>query len=133
MILAVAVIVWSDAAVASFVCPHMSACGQGMTAAADSTAGAQNAVEAMPCCPEQPQAAMECGGSPMECCAWERDSETFAIVVASDHQRPRPTNVALPVTTAAPATLIAYDHDSGLTDHLPYLKPVSQKKTDLRI
>jgi hypothetical protein len=99
MILALAVLFSSDAALASLVCPHMSGCEHGMPVAADSNAGTQNPVaETMPCCSLKPEPSMECGGSPMECCAWHhRDPDVFAIRFASDHPRPKQIAAVLPV------------------------------------
>jgi hypothetical protein len=135
IILALAVFVWSDAAVASFVCPHMSGCEHGMPVSADSNAGSENAAaEAMPCCPVKPETSMECGTSAMQCCAWHgRDSDVSAIVFASAQPRPRQIAAVLPVAAPAAPTLTARAHVSGLAHDLAYVKPVTQKKTDLRI
>ena len=58
MILALAVLFSFDAALASFVCPHMSGCEHGMPASDDSNAGAENASgrnhAVLPCEPGQP-------------------------------------------------------------------------------
>lgn len=135
IILALAVIVWSDAAVASFVCPHMSGCEHGMPAAADSHALAENgAAETMPCCPVKSDSSMECDASAMECCAWHHgDSDVLAMLFASDHPRPKQIAAVLPAAASAAPSLFARTHAPGLADDLPYLKPVTQKKTDLRI
>lgn len=135
IILALALFVWSDAALASLVCPHMSGCEHGMPASGDSQAAADNATaEAMPCCPVKPEASMECGGSAMECCAWHhRDSDVSAILFASDQPRPKPIAALLPPAAAAAPSLMARAHLPSSDDDLPFVKPVTQKKTDLRI
>lgn len=135
IILALAVVVWSDAAVASFLCPHMSGCEHGMPASADSNPQAEPAAaETMPCCPVKPAASMQCGVSAMECCAWHgRDSDVFAILFASDHPKPKQIAAVLPATVSAAPPLIAHISVCGLADDLSYIKPVTQKKTDLRI
>jgi hypothetical protein len=135
MILALAVLFLSDAALASFVCPHMSGCEHGMPVAGDSNAGTENAeTEAMPCCPVKPESSMECGASAMECCAWHHsDSDVSAILFASDHPRPRHIVALLSAAIPAAPSLIARAHVPGLADDLAYAKPVAQKKTDLRI
>ncbi len=136
IIVALAVFVWSDAAVASFLCPHMSGCEHGMSAPEASNAAGESAAanESMPCCPVKPESSMQCGISAMECCAWHgRDSDNFAILFASDHPKPKQIPAVLPAATAAPPSVLAHAHVAGLADDLPYIKPVTQKKTDLRI
>lgn len=135
MILALAVLFSSDAALASFVCPHVSGCEHGMPASGGSNAAAEDASsEAMPCCPVKPESSMECGASEMECCAWHHsDSDVFAILFASDHPRPRQFAAVLSSVVPAAPSLMAHAHVPGLAGHLPYIKPVTQKKTDLRI
>ena len=135
IILAVALFVWSDAALASFVCPHLSGCEHGMPAMAHSHADAVDAaVEAMPCCPVEPEAAMDCDASAMECCAWHHsDSDVSAVLFASDQPHPKYIAAVLPVAVSAAPPLMARAHVPGLADDLAYAKPVAQKKTDLRI
>src|ERR1700750_1029299 len=90
IILALAVIVWSDAAFASFVCPHMSGCEHGMPASADPSPAEKVAVQTTPCCPVNSETTMECDVSAMECCAWHHnDSDVSAILFASDNPRPK--------------------------------------------
>lgn len=135
IILAIAVFVGCDAAVASFLCPHMSGCEHGMPAADKSNASGENAAaRAMPCCPVKPESSMECGSGAMECCAWHgRDSDVPAILFASDHPRPKPIVAVVRAATLTAPSLIAHAQLPGSAGDLPYLKPVTQKKTDLRI
>jgi len=135
IILALAVVVWSNAAVASFVCPHMSGCEHGMPAPGDANAGTENAdVETMPCCPmNSDNASIECNASAMECCAWHRDSDVSAVLFASDQPRPRQIAAVLSAAAVFTPRLIARAHVPGLADVLTHVKPVTQKKTDLRI
>jgi hypothetical protein len=135
MILALAVLFSSDAALASFVCPHMSGCEHGMPASGNSNAAAADAsAQAMPCCPVKPESSMECGASAMECCAWHHsDSDISAILFASDHPRPREIAAVLPSAVLNAPSLMAHAHISGFADDLAFVKPVTQKKTDLRI
>ncbi len=135
LILALAVFVWSDGALASFVCPHMSGCEHGMPGSGDQQAGAEAATaEAMPCCPVKPGTSMECDASAMECCAWHHgESDVAAVLFASDQPRPRQIAALLPATVAAAPSLLAHAHLAGLAAALAYVKPVAQKKTDLRI
>lgn len=135
MILVLAVLFSFDAALASFVCPHMSGCEHGMPASDDSNAGAENAADAtMPCCPvNSDNPSIQCDVSAMECCAWHRDSDSFAILLASDHPRPKQILAVLPVAASAAPSLVAPAHIPGLADDLTCSKPVTQKKTDLRI
>lgn len=87
----------------------------------------------MPCCPVKSDSSMTCGISAMECCAWHgRDSDNFAILFASDHPRPKQIAAILPTTVIAPPLMVRA-HLPGLAVDLPYVKPVTQKKTDLRI
>lgn len=135
IILMVALVVSSDAALASFVCPRMSGCEHGMPAEDHQHPVAVQASGApMPCCPVKPEVSMECDASAMECCAWhQRDSDVTAILFASD--QPQPKQMVAPLPAAAPVapSLIARDHVPGLADDVAYVKPVTQKKTDLRI
>ena len=133
--LALAVVVWSDAALASFVCPHMSGCEHGMPMPAQGSAGTnQTSTEVMPCCPMSSDRSMDCGISAMECCAWHHnDSGSSAILLSSDQPRPKQLVAVLPVPAATAPSLFAYPHVPGLAYNLPYVKPVTQKKTDLRI
>ncbi len=132
IILVLAVLVWSDAALASFVCPYMSGGEHGMPVAGDSKAGAEGA--AMPCCPVKHETSMQCEASMMECCAWHhRENDVSAILFISDQPKPKQLAAVLPAAIAAAPSLIAQAHVPGLADDLPYLKPVTQKKTDLRI
>jgi hypothetical protein len=135
MILAVAVFVWSDAALASFVCPHMSGCEHGMPAMAHSHANAEAAaIETMPCCPVEPEVSMECDVSAMECCAWHHsDSDVSAVLFASDQPRPKQIPAVLPARILVAPSLRVREAVPWLTADLAYVKPVSQKKTDLRI
>lgn len=135
IILALAVAVWSEAAVASFVCPHISGCEHGMPAADDATAATENtAAETMPCCPVKPEASLECSSSAMECCALHgRDSDVFAILFASDHPKPKQIAALSPAAMSSAPSLMARAPIPGLADDLAYVKPVTQKKTDLRI
>lgn len=135
IILALALFVWSDAALASFVCPHMSGCEHGMPVAGDSNAGTDNAeTEAMPCCPVNPGASMDCDVSAMECCAWHHsNSDVSAILFASDQPRPKQVAAAASATVSAQQSLIERAYVPGLADDHPYVKPVTQQKTDLRI
>jgi hypothetical protein len=134
MILAIAVLFSADAALASFVCPHMSGCEHGMPASENSNPAKDASSEAMPCCPVKPESSMECDASAMECCAWHHsDSDVSAILFASDHPRPKQL-VAVLSSIASPApSFMARVHIPGLADDLTYIKPVTQKKTDLRI
>jgi hypothetical protein len=133
VILALALFVWSDAALASFVCPHMTGCEDGMPSQADTIAD-QPAATAMPCCPVKPETSMECGDSAMECCAWHhRDSDVFAILSTSNQSRPKQLLAVLPAATTAAPMPAAHPPVSRCASNDSYVKPVSQKKTDLRI
>src|SRR5262249_36309765 len=102
IILAVAVFVWSDAALASFVCPHMSGCEHGMPAQTHQRSSDAQAAEPMPCCPMNSEISMECAASVMECCAWHRgESDQSAILFASDNPRTKQIAAVLPATTPA--------------------------------
>src|SRR3569833_2835108 len=98
IVLVVAVFVWSDAALASFLCPHMSGCEHGMPAKAHSQGVAQEAAAGtMPCCPLEPGPSMACDISAMECCAWHHNgSDLSAVLFASDHPWPKRIVAALP-------------------------------------
>ena len=136
IVLAIAVIVWSDAALASFVCPHMSGCEHGMPASTDVAAAADktSVEEGTPCCPVNSENTMQCDVSAMQCCAWHHnDSDVFAVLFASDHPRPKQIVALLPAAMPTAPSLIAHAHVSGLAEDLAYIKPVTQKKTDLRI
>jgi len=135
IVLALAVFVWCDAAFASFLCPHMSGCEHGMPAPNGSSTATDNAAaETTPCCPVKPESSMECGGSAMECCAWHgRDSDVPAILFASDHPRPRQIAAVVQAATLTAPNLTAHVHIPGVDEDLAYIKPVTQKKTDLRI
>ena len=134
IILAVTVFVWSDAALASFVCPHMSGCEHGMPAQGHQHSRDAQAAEPMPCCPLNSESSTECAASVMECCSWHRsESDQTAILFASDHPRTKQVAAVLPATIPATPSLIAWAHSPGLASDLLYAKPVDQKKTDLRI
>jgi len=135
IILALAVLVWSDAALATFVCPYMAGQEHGMPVASASNAGAEGvAATAMPCCPVKHETSMQCEASMMECCAWHhRENDASAILFASDQPKPKQLAAVLPAAIATAPRLVAQAHVPGLADDLPYLKPVTQKKTDLRI
>jgi hypothetical protein len=135
IILALAVFVWSDAAFASFLCPHMSGCEHGMPASdAPGTATDNAAAETTPCCPVKPESSMECGGSAMECCAWHgRDSDVPAILFASDHPQPKQIAAVVQAATLTAPNQTAHVYIPGVDEDLAYIKPVTQKKTDLRI
>jgi hypothetical protein len=113
----------------------MSGCEHGMPVAGDSNSEAENAeAAAMPCCPVKPEVSMECGASAMECCAWHhRDSDVSAILFASDQPQPKQIAAVLPATVPALASLMTREPVPGFAADLSYLKPVTQKKTDLRI
>lgn len=135
ILVVLALVASSDAALASFVCPHMSGCEQGMPAPgeANTSSDAANAA-AMPCCPVKPEVSMECDASAMECCAWHHsDSDFTAVLFVSDQPHPRQLVAALPVATTVAPPLAAHVHVPGLAADLAYVKPVTQKKTDLRI
>jgi hypothetical protein len=131
LILVVAVFVWSDAALASFVCPHMSGCEHDMPMpAATENSGAA----AMPCCPVKPEVSMECDASAMECCTWHHsDTDVTALLFASDQPQPKHFVAVLPAAVANQLPSLARAHVFSPLDDLPYVKPVTQKKTDLRI
>ena len=95
----------------------------------------QTAAQTMPCCPiNSDDSSFDCGGSAMQCCAWHHgDSEVSAILFSSDMPRPRQLVAVLPVTAPDAPTLAARPSVSGLAGDLSYVKPVTQKKTDLRI
>jgi hypothetical protein len=133
--MALAVVVWSDAALASFVCPHMSGCEHGMPMPVQRGTGAdQTAAGAMPCCPMNSDSSFDCGVSAMECCAWHHsDSSVSAILFSSDQPRPKQLVAVLPVDAPDATPLTAHASAPGLAGDLPYIKPVPQKKTDLRI
>ena len=135
IILALTLVVSSDAALASFVCPHMSGCEHGMPAADDSkTAIEFHSTAAMPCCPVKPEVSMQCDASAMECCAWHHsNSDVTAVLFASDQPHPKQLVAALVAATTAAPALAARPHTSGVAVDLAYVKPVTQKKTDLRI
>jgi hypothetical protein len=112
----------------------MSGCEHGMPASAISNAATGSAApHTMECCPVNSENSMECNASAMECCAWHRDSDVYALLFASDH--PRPKQIVAVLSAAAPVapSLIAHAHVAGLADDLAFIKPVTQKKTDLRI
>jgi len=88
----------------------------------------------MPCCPMQPGNSAQCGAASVSCCVLHHGgSRVSAIVLASDQPRPKRAQAIL-TTALAEGAITATDlpfveRDSGP----PYVKPVNQKKTDLRI
>ena len=99
IILALAVLVWSDAALASFVCSYMSGGEHGIPVAGDSNAGTEGA--GMPCCPVKHETSMQCEASMMECCAWHhRENDVSAILLSSDQAKPKQLAAVLPPAIA---------------------------------
>ena len=135
IILVVALFVWSDAALASFLCPHSSGCEHGMPMPSAPTGATEAATaESLPCCPVVPEASMDCPASAMECCTWHHsDSEVTALLFASDQPQPKHAAAVTPAAVSVEPPFVARLHIFGFTDGPPYVKPVTQKKTDLRI
>jgi hypothetical protein len=135
IILALALLVSSDAALASFLCPHMSGCQHAKPASHHSKAAIEtHSASAMPCCPVNPQLSMDCDVGAMQCCTWHhRDADGIAVLFASDRPHPKQLAAVLPPAASVLPLLIARDHIPGLAADLAYVKPVPQKKTDLRI
>ena len=140
IVVALSVIVWSDAAFASFLCPHSSGCetmpmaGTTQPGTGDAAAEhASSAAHAMPCCPIEAESTITCDASAMNCCLWHHsDKDTSAVLFASDQPGPKQLVAVLPAPTPDGAAIAHRPLPSCTTD-LCYPKAVSQKKTDLRI
>ncbi len=140
IILALSVLVWSDAAFASFLCPHSAGCQDemaGMTEPGTPDAAVEetsSAAHAMPCCPINSESTFSCDASAMNCCLWHhRDTDPSAILFASDQPRPKQFVALAPAAAPAVAATAAHGPVPFCTIDLAYTQPVSQKKTDLRI
>jgi hypothetical protein len=140
IILALSLIVWSDAAFASFLCPHSSGCQHEMAGMTEP--GAQDAAPeqtssappAMPCCPVEADTTVGCDTSAMNCCAWHHpDKDSSAVLFASDQPRPKQLVALLPAAAPAVAAVAPHGPVPFSAIDLGYTKPVSQKKADLRI
>ena len=139
IILALAVVMSSDAALAALVCARSMGCHSGsfsmgeQPAAGDAssvTAGAR----AMPCCPRSAELAMQCADPAMGCCTLEQGGSPPAVVISKSSPTRAKSHLALSSVAVAahPSAAEQFDHVSRIDASL-FVKPVDQKKTDLRI
>ena len=137
IILALAVLMSSDAALAALACAHSMGCHSGplgVTKAADSSPEtAAPEVQGMACCPNSSEVEMQCADPAMGCCTLEQGGPQSAVVVSKWGPTPARHYPLLSAanTVALPASTRHLDNNRNATSL--YIKPVSQKKTDLRI
>jgi hypothetical protein len=141
LVLAISLATWSDLAVAAFLCPHISGCpdqatNQVATNASNKTTqhAGHSSLGLMPCCPKHGQTAWQCDMAVRDCCIWKHnDPPPAAVQDASRHPAP---NHAIAISPAVIALVpsLATDPWPRSSDSAPlFIKPVNQKKTDLRI
>ena len=142
LVLAVSLATWADAALQAFACPHLTGCPH--EAAGKVQAGFGNDAPAhharhsnmhsMPCCPQPGQASRQCDVAVRDCCAGKhREPHPAAVQDASTHRGPdRAVLVSLAPVAELPS-LAADRWTSSPGEGPPFIKPISQKKTDLRI
>lgn len=142
LVLAVSLATWADAALEAFVCPHLSGCPHeiagNVRTSLSNTAVSEHArhsnLHRMPCCPQPAQASWQCDMAMRDCCAGKhREPHPAALQDASKHRGP---DQAVLVSSAGVAELpsLAVDRSThSSSEDPPSIKPVNQKKTDLRI
>jgi len=139
IILALSVLMWSDAALAALVCAaHGMGCYSGSShmdpAATDASnlQASDTEMRAMPCCPGSGEVAMQCSDPAMNCCTLEQGGRDPAVVSKSTSVSSRPdASVSAAVVTAGPAAWQQTENNQN--NAALYVKPVNQRKTDLRI
>jgi hypothetical protein len=138
LVLALAVVMSSDSAMAVLVCNRVMAMGcHSSSSSPDQPASSSETdaeVQAMPCCPGSAAVTMQCSDPAMDCCTLEQGGRESAVVVSKSNTIPiKPLALLLSAAvsnhSAASARLIR-DFDDGTS---AYVKPVNQKKTDLRV
>ena len=89
-------------------------------------------MRAMPCCPGSGEVAMQCSDPAMNCCTLEQGGRDPAVVSKSaPASSKRDASVSIEAVTANPA---AWQQIENNQDNAAlYVKPVHQRKTDLRI
>jgi len=135
MALAVCAVLWSDPAFAALACAYTPGCPQHTTQVRRATPINPLPIiaDSKPCCPAHHAPAK----SPMDtpsCCASDDSGATLPAASFSSYN-PRPRQ-ALALLTATLFACPALDiHSSWLAAETTasYVKPVTQKKTDLRI
>jgi hypothetical protein len=133
ILLATFAVVGSDPAIAAIVCSRSTACPEHGGMAAAKAVDIQHSIQAdKACCPMHRQPSKPPLDS-AECCAWSSsDSLIPTVSFASDQSQSGELHAAL-----LPAG-IAFSHArdwraAGFEQAASYVKPVNQKKTDLRI
>ena len=137
--LALSAIMWSDAAFSMLLCPHTTGCHQGAAVSQrhsspeDTASSDSSEVQSMPCCPVQLSSSAQCGTAPVRCCVLHHGGLGNSAIVSSAQARSKRSQAVLTATIAEDAVTPAHspliEHDSSAT----YVKPVNQKKADLRI
>jgi hypothetical protein len=140
--LALVAMMGSDAALAALVCSRGTGChsassrqGQPVLSAEDTSNTASSEMGPMPCCPGgSAEVTMECSNLAMGCCTLQQGGSQPAVVISKFSPGPSGADAAVSAI-AAPFVRHAaeqFHYDWGSTAS-PYIRPVDQKKTDLRI
>lgn len=141
IVLALLVVMGSDSALAALICSRSMGChatssiqDQDTPTAGEQSSAADSAVQSMPCCPGSDENAMQCADPAMDCCTLEQGNSQSAVVVSKSNSGRVKLDAALSNTAAANASVTAGQFTpEWSTDPSLYVKPVNQKKTDLRI
>jgi hypothetical protein len=141
IVLALSALMWSDSALAALICSQRMGChatssvqGQASLAAEDQSPADDSAVHSMACCPHSDEDAMQCLDPAMGCCTLEQGSSQPAVVDSKSNSRPAKLDVAVSSASAAVTSSAAEQVIHGWhIDTSLYIRPVNQKKTDLRI
>ena len=141
IILALSALMGSDSALAALICTQTMGChatssvqGEATPKSEELSPAPDSAVQSMPCCPGSNENAMQCADPAMGCCTLEQGSSQPAVVVSKSISGGATLDAALSATPAEslyPATG-RFIEGWGTNTSL-YVKPVNQKKTDLRI
>ena len=133
LVLAICALLWSDPAFAALACAHTPACPQHMglrqAGSAAQTSFARIA-DGKPCCPMHRQSPATPADMP-SCCA-SGDTGAILPAVSVGHSRTKDALARLASALFASASLSSewrLDVDTAAG----YVKPIDQKKTDLRI
>lgn len=140
VILALSVVVCLGSPLAALICSQRMGCHatssiQDQTVTTDEQSpAADSEVQPRSCCPSSGENAMQCADPAMGCCTLEQENSQSAVVVSKSNPRRAKLDAALSGTAAVSASPAAepFIHGSPTSNSL-YVKPVNQKKTDLRI
>ncbi len=134
--LALCAVLWSDPAFAALACTQMPGCPQHAARLQQPppvAASHLSVADAKPCCPMHAGSPFQRPADMPGCCAWRNADSLVPARLFSSRQSPSKQLAELTAAHFPSASLAGHSPLSRCETAAFYIKPVDQKKTDLRI